>query len=183
MKEWTWAGEDLGASWTCQILDPDLLESAEKYRGEMIEIAVEMDDEVMEKYLEGEEPDESTFRDLLRKGTLSMAFVPVLCGSALKNKGVQPLLNAVIDYLPGPLDVPAYMGFKPGDESETRNVERSADDGQPFSGLAFKIMNDPFVGSLTFTRIYSGVIKKGDSFLNSTKGKERTCWANDDDAL
>ena len=172
MKEWTWAGEDLGASWTCQEIRSDLLEAAEKYRAEMIEIAVEMDDEVMEKYLEGEEPDEPTLRDLLRKGTLSMAFVPVLCGSAFKNKGVQPLLNAVIDYLPGPLDVPAYMGFKPGDESEKRDIERSADDNQPFSGLAFKIMNDPFVGSLTFTRIYSGVVKKGDSFLNSTKGKK-----------
>ena len=172
MKEWTWAGEDLGASWTCQDVRPELLESAEKHRGEMIEIAVEMDDEAMEKYLEGEEPDEATLRDLLRKGTLNMTFVPVLCGSAFKNKGVQPLLNAVIDYLPGPLDVPAYMGFKPGDETETRDIERSADDGQPFSGLAFKIMNDPFVGSLTFTRIYSGVIKKGDSFLNSTKGKK-----------
>ena len=172
MKEWTWAGEDLGASWTCQEIRSDLLEAAEKYRSEMIEIAVEMDDEVMEKYLEGEEPDEPTLRDLLRKGTLSMAFVPVLCGSAFKNKGVQPLLNAVIDYLPGPLDVPAYMGFKPGDESEKRDIERSADDNQPFSGLAFKIMNDPFVGSLTFTRIYSGVVKKGDSFLNSTKGKK-----------
>ena len=172
MKEWTWAGEDLGASWTCQEIRSDLLEDAEKYRAEMIEIAVEMDDEVMEKYLEGEEPDEPTLRDLLRKGTLSMAFVPVLCGSAFKNKGVQPLLNAVIDYLPGPLDVPAYMGFKPGDESEKRDIERSADDNQPFSGLAFKIMNDPFVGSLTFTRIYSGVVKKGDSFLNSTKGKK-----------
>ena len=172
MKEWTWAGEDLGASWTCQDVRPELLESAEKHRGEMIEIAVEMDDEAMEKYLEGEEPDEATLRDLLRKGTLNMTFVPVLCGSAFKNKGVQPLLNAVIDYLPGPLDVPAYMGFKPGDETETRDIERSADDAQPFSGLAFKIMNDPFVGSLTFTRIYSGVIKKGDSFLNSTKGKK-----------
>ena len=164
MKEWTWAGEDLGASWTCQEIRSDLLESAEKYRAEMIEIAVEMDDEVMEKYLEGEEPDEPTLRDLLRKGTLSMAFVPVLCGSAFKNKGVQPLLNAVIDYLPGPLDVPAYMGFKPGDESEKRDIERSADDNQPFSGLAFKIMNDPFVGSLTFTRIYSGVVKKETVF-------------------
>jgi elongation factor G len=117
MKEWTWAGEDLGASWTCQDVRPELLESAEKHRGEMIEIAVEMDDEAMEKYLEGEEPDEATLRDLLRKGTLNMTFVPVLCGSAFKNKGVQPLLNAVIDYLPGPLDVPAYLGYKPGDET------------------------------------------------------------------
>jgi elongation factor G len=100
-----------------------------------------------------------------------MSFVPVLCGSAFKNKGVQPLLNSVIDYLPGPLDVEAYKGFAPGDETETRNIERHADDAQPFSGLAFKIMNDPFVGSLTFVRIYSGMLKKGDSMLNSTKGK------------
>ena len=111
MKEWTWAGEDLGASWTCQDIRPDLLPLAEKYRGEMIEIAVEMDDVAMESYLEGEEPDEFALRDLLRKGTLNMAFVPVLCGSAFKNKGVLPLLNAVIDYIPGPLDVPAYMLF------------------------------------------------------------------------
>jgi len=101
-----------------------------------------------------------------------MTFVPVLCGSAFKNKGVQPMLNAVIDYLPSPLDVPAYMGFKPGDEEETRNLARHADDDEPFSGLAFKIMNDPFVGSLTFVRIYSGKMNKGGSMLNSTKGKQ-----------
>jgi elongation factor G len=99
--------------------------------------------------------------------------VPVLCGSAFKNKGVQPMLNAVIDYLPGPLDVPPYMGFKPGDETETRNIARKARRRlEPFAGLAFKIMNDPFVGSLTFTRIYSGAMKKGDTILNSTKGKK-----------
>jgi elongation factor G len=103
-----------------------------------------------------------------------MKFVPILAGSAFKNKGVQPLLNAVIDYLPSPMDVVDYMGFKPGDETETRNIPRRADDDMPFSGLAFKIMNDPFVGSLTFTRIYSGKLKKGDAMLNSTKGnKER----------
>jgi len=100
-----------------------------------------------------------------------MAFVPVLCGSAFKNKGVQPLLNAVIDYLPGPLDVPPYMGFAPDDETETRNIERRPGDDQPFAGLAFKIMNDPFVGSLTFTRIYSGLLEKGGNVLNATKGK------------
>jgi elongation factor G len=100
-----------------------------------------------------------------------MSFVPVLCGSAFKNKGVQPLLNGVIDYLPGPLDVAAYTGFAPDDVTETRNIERRANDAEPFSGLAFKIMNDPFVGSLTFVRIYSGVLRKGDSLLNSTKGK------------
>ncbi len=117
-------------------------------------------------------PTVEEIRKLIRLGTLNMTFVPVLCGSAFKNKGVQPLLNAVIDFLPSPLDVPAYLGFKPGDVNENRNIERSADDTQPFSGLAFKIMNDPFVGSLTFLRIYSGVVKKGDSFLNSTKGKK-----------
>jgi elongation factor G len=173
MKEWTWAGEDLGASWTCQNIRESMLQEAEAVRAEMVEMAVEMDDDVMEKYLDGEEPTVGVLRDLIRRGTLSMSFIPVLCGSAFKNKGVQPLLNAVIDYLPGPLDVPAYKGFKPGDDSETRDIERFADDNQPFSGLAFKIMNDPFVGSLTFTRIYSGTLKKGDNFLNSTKGKKR----------
>ena len=125
----------------------------------------------MEAYLEGQEPDVPTLRKLIRKGCLSMTFVPVLGGSAFKNKGVQPLLNAVVDYLPGPLDVPAYMGFAPGDETETRNIPRSAEDAQPFAGLAFKIMNDPFMGTLTFTRIYSGQMKKGDQLLNATKGK------------
>ena len=172
MEEWTWVGEDLGASWTRQAVRDDLKDQAEEWRNKMIEIAVEMDDDAMEAYLEGNEPDQETLRKLIRKGTLEMAFVPMLAGSAFKNKGVQPMLNAVIDYLPGPLDVPAYMGFKPGDETEERNIERSADDGQPFAGLAFKIMNDPFVGSLTFTRIYSGTVNKGGSMLNSTKGKQ-----------
>ncbi|MFW5678183.1 MAG: elongation factor G [Rhodosalinus sp.] len=171
MKEWVWKGEDLGASWVIQDVRDDLREQAETMRNELVELAVEMDDEAMEKYLEGEEPDLPTLRSLIRKGTLSMSFVPVLCGSAFKNKGVQPMLNAVIDYLPGPLDVPPYMGFAPDDETETRNLERRPGDDQPFAGLAFKIMNDPFVGTLTFTRIYSGMMKKGDSLLNSTKGK------------
>jgi elongation factor G len=140
-------------------------------RSEMIEIIVEQDDDVMEKFLEGEEPDVDTIQRLIRQGTLNMSFVPVLCGSAFKNKGVQPMLNAVIDYLPGPLDVPSYMGFKPGDETETRDIERTASDEDPYTGLAFKIMNDPFVGSLTFVRIYSGKLSKGDSLMNSTKGK------------
>ena len=172
MKEWIWQGEDLGATWTQKEVRSELLETAQKMRSEMIEIVVEMDDDIMEKYLEGNEPTVEEIRKLIRLGTLSMTFVPVLCGSAFKNKGVQPLLNAVIDFLPSPLDVPSYFGFKPGDINEDRNIERSADDSQPFSGLAFKIMNDPFVGSLTFLRIYSGVVKKGDSFLNSTKGKK-----------
>ena len=172
MEEWIWQGEDLGATWSKKSIRNDLLETAQKMRSEMIEIAVEMDDEIMESYLDGKEPTVEEIRKLLRLGTLNMTFVPVLCGSAFKNKGVQPLLNAVIDFLPSPLDVPSYFGFKPGDVNEERNIERSADDSQPFSGLAFKIMNDPFVGSLTFLRIYSGVVKKGDSFLNSTKGKK-----------
>ncbi|MGD8310181.1 MAG: elongation factor G, partial [Chromatiales bacterium] len=171
MQEWVWKGEDLGARWVTQPIRPELQEQAEAMRAEMVEHAVEQDDAAMEAYLEGEEPDVDTLRRLIRKGTLSLSFVPVLCGSAFKNKGVQPLLNAVIDYLPGPLDVPPYMGFKPGDETETRNVVRRADDTAPFSGLAFKIMNDPFMGTLTFTRIYSGTLKKGDQILNSTKGK------------
>lgn len=171
MEEWTWKGEDLGATWTRQPVRDSLREQAEEWRGKMIELAVETDDDAMMAYLEGQEPDADGLRALIRKGALSMAFVPVLTGSAFKNKGVQPMLNAVIDYLPGPLDVPAYTGFAPGDAKEERNIERTADDAQPFSGLAFKIMNDSFVGSLTFTRIYSGAMKKGDSVLNATKGK------------
>ena len=171
MEEWVWQGEDLGATWTRQPIRDELRDVCDEWRNKMIELAVEQDDDAMEAYLEGSEPDTDTLRALIRKGTLSMSFVPVIAGSAFKNKGVQPMLNAVIDFLPSPLDVPAYMGFKPGDETETRDIERSADDAQPFSALAFKIMNDPFVGSLTFTRIYSGVMKKGDGIMNSTKGK------------
>jgi elongation factor G len=172
MEEWVWQGEDLGASWIRQPIRDELQATADEWRSNMIENAVEQDDAAMEAYLEGEEPDVETLRKLIRKGCLNLSFVPVLGGSAFKNKGVQPLLNAVIDFLPGPLDVVDYMGFKPGDEEEVRNVARRADDDMAFSGLAFKIMNDPFVGSLTFTRIYSGKMKKGDSVLNSTKGKQ-----------
>jgi elongation factor G len=172
MEEWTWKGEDLGASWTRQPIRDDLKDMADEWRATMIEIVVDQDDTVMEAYLDGVEPDQETLRRLIRKGTLALDFVPVCTGSAFKNKGVQPLLNAVIDYLPSPLDVAAYMGFDPSDETETRNIPRSAKDDDPFAGLAFKIMNDPFVGTLTFTRIYSGTISKGDQILNSTKGKK-----------
>jgi len=172
MEEWVYAGEDLGATWEKRPIRPELSQKAEDLRNEMIEMAVEMDDSAMESYLEGEEPSVDLLRKLIRQGTLAMEFVPVLAGSAFKNKGVQPLLNAVIDYLPSPLDVVDYMGFKPGDETETRNIARRADDKMAFSGLAFKIMNDPFVGSLTFTRIYSGTLTKGGSMMNSTKGKK-----------
>ena len=174
MEEWVWEGEDLGASWVKKPIRDSLKDLADEWRAKMIEVAVEMDDDAMEAYLEGEEPDVPTLRRLIRAGTLAIKFIPVLCGSAFKNKGVQPLLNAVIDYLPSPMDVVDYMGFKPGDETETRNIPRRADDTMAFSALAFKIMNDPFVGTLTFTRIYSGVLNKGDTLLNSTKGnKER----------
>ncbi len=172
MKEWVYAGDDLGASWELREIRAELKDMADEWRAKMIEAAVEMDDEAMMAYLEGEEPDVKTLRALLRKGTLSLSFVPVLGGSAFKNKGVQSLLNAVIDYLPSPLDVVDYMGFKPGDETETRNVARRADDNMPFAGLAFKIMNDPYMGTLTFTRIYSGKLNKGDSLVNTTKGKK-----------
>ena len=172
MQEWVYAGEDLGATWEKRPIRAELQDMADEWRGKMIEAAVEQDDDAMMEYLEGNEPDVPTLRKLLRKGTLALEFVPVLGGSAFKNKGVQPLLNAVLDYLPSPLDVVDYMGFKPGDEDEVRNIARRADDDMAFSGLAFKIMNDPFVGSLTFTRIYSGVLNKGDSIQNSTKGKK-----------
>ncbi len=172
MEEWVWKGEDLGANWTRGPIRDSLKDSADEWRANLIECAVEMDDTAMEQYLEGVEPDEETLRKLIRKGTLSLSFVPILCGSAFKNKGVQPLLNAVVDYLPSPKDVVDYMGFSPDDETETRNIPRRADDDMPFSGLAFKIMNDPFVGSLTFTRIYSGKVKKGDTVQNTTKGKK-----------
>ncbi|SEL38189.1 elongation factor G [Pacificibacter marinus] len=174
MEEWLWEGEDLGASWVKAPIRESLADKAAEFREKLVEAAVEQDDAAMEAYLEGDEPEPAALRALIRKACLSLAFVPVLGGSAFKNKGVQPLLNAVVDYLPSPLDVVDYMGFKPGDETETRDIARRADDNMAFSGLAFKIMNDPFVGTLTFTRIYSGVLSKGDNLLNSTKGnKER----------
>jgi len=174
MEEWLWEGDDLGASWVKAPIRDNLKAKAAAGREKLIEAAVEQDDAAMEAYLDGTEPDVKTLRALVRKACLSLSFVPVLGGSAFKNKGVQPLLNAVIDYLPSPLDVVDYMGFKPGDDTETRNIPRRADDDMAFSGLAFKIMNDPFVGTLTFTRIYSGKLEKGDNMLNSTKGgKER----------
>ena len=163
-----WKDESLGAEFEYTDIPDDLADKAAEYREQLIETAVEQDDEVMEAYLEGEVPDAATLKRLIRKGTMEQAFVPVLCGSAFKNKGVQPLLDAVVDYMPSPLDVPAIKGVLPdSDKEETRP---SSDDA-PFSALAFKIMNDPFVGSLTFTRIYSGKLSKG-SVLNSVKDKK-----------
>ena len=135
MEEWVYEGEDLGASWIRQPIRASLRADADKWRYNMLELAVGQDDAAMEAYLEGNEPDEATLRALIRKGTLAIDFIPILAGSAFKNKGVQPMLNAVIDFLPTPLDVPAYLGFAPGDDTETRNISRSADDSQPFSGL------------------------------------------------
>ena len=163
-----WKDESLGAEFFHEEIPADMKDEAAEYRERLIELAVEQDDDAMEAYLEGNEPDVATLKALIRKGTLGQAFVPVCCGSAFKNKGVQPLLDAVVDYLPSPLDIPDVQGINPDtDEADTRPT---ADDA-PFSGLAFKIMNDPFVGSLTFLRIYSGTLTKG-SYLNSVKGKK-----------
>ena len=147
----------------------ELKDKAEEYHSKLVEMAVEQDDQAMEDYFEGKEISVETLKKCIRKGTLSMAFVPVLCGTAFKNKGVQPLLDAVIDYLPSPLDLPATEGVKPGTEDV---ITRKAEDNEPLSALAFKIMNDPFVGSLTFTRIYSGTLTAGSYVYNSVKDKK-----------
>ncbi|OSZ64571.1 elongation factor G, partial [Sphingomonas sp. IBVSS1] len=163
-----WLEESLGAKFEYKDIPADMADEAAAARAELIELAVEQDDAVMEAYLEGEEPDAATLKKLIRKGTLNFDFVPVLCGSAFKNKGVQPLLDAVVDYLPSPLDIPPVQGIKPGTEEEDT---RKADDNEPFSALAFKIMTDPFVGTLTFARIYSGKLEAASTVLNSVKDK------------
>ena len=165
----TWKNEDLGAEYAFGPIPDDMADEAAEYREKLIELAVDQDDDVMEAYLEGNEPDTKTLKNLIRKGTLNQSFVPVLCGSAFKNKGVQPLLDAVIDYMPSPLDVEAIKGVLPGEDGAEES--RPSSDDAPFSALAFKIMNDPFVGSLTFTRIYSGHLAKG-SVMNSVKEKK-----------
>ncbi len=163
-----WKDESLGAEFEDRPIPADLVEKAAAYRHQLIETAVEMDDDAMEAYLEGKLPDEETLRKCIRKGTIAMTFVPVLCGSAFKNKGVQPLLDAVVDYLPCPLDIPAIKGVKAGTDEE---IAKHATDDEPFAGLAFKIMNDPFVGSLTFVRVYSGVVESGSYIQNTVKEK------------
>jgi elongation factor G len=163
-----WKDEALGAEFFYEDIPADLADEAAKYRSDLIELAVEQDDDAMEAYLEGNEPDVATLKALIRKGTLNQSFVPVCCGSAFKNKGVQPLLDAVVDYLPSPLDIPDVQGVKM-DSNEPDS--RPATDDAPFSALAFKVMNDPFVGSLTFIRIYSGTLTKG-TYLNSVKDKK-----------
>jgi len=163
-----WLEESLGAKYEIREIPDELKDAAAAARMELIEMAVEQDDEAMEAYLEGNEPDVETLKKLIRKGTLSFAFVPVLTGSAFKNKGVQPMLDAVIDYLPSPLDIPPVEGTKL--DGETKDT-RPADDSAPFSALAFKIMTDPFVGTLTFARIYSGKLEGGSTVMNSVKDK------------
>ena len=163
-----WKDESLGAEFEDRPIPADLVEKAAQYRQQLIETAVEMDDDAMEAYLNGEEPSIEVLQKCIRKGTISMSFVPVLCGSAFKNKGVQPLLDAVIDYLPAPIDIPAIKGVKFDSDEE---ITKAATDDVPFAGLAFKIMNDPFVGSLTFVRIYSGVVEAGSYVQNTVKNK------------
>lgn len=163
-----WKDESLGAEFFYEEIPADLVDKAAEYREKLVELAVEQDDDAMEAYLEGTLPDVATLKALIRKGTLGQAFVPVLCGSAFKNKGVQTLLDAVVDYLPSPLDIPDVQGVNP-DTNEPDS--RATSDTAPLSMLAFKIMNDPFVGSLTFARIYSGTLTKG-SYLNSVKDKK-----------
>ncbi len=164
-----WQNEALGANFDYVEIPDDLKDAAEIARAELIEMAVEQDDDVMEQYLEGNIPDDATLTRLIRKGTLNFSFVPVLCGSAFKNKGVQPLLDAVVDYLPSPIDIPDVVGLKLDGVTEDT---RAPSDDAPFSALAFKIMNDPFVGTLTFARIYSGKLEAASSVTNSVKDKK-----------
>jgi elongation factor G len=166
MKALRWRDETLGAEFDEIDISADMLAEAQEYRAKLVEQAVEQDDDALEAYLAGEEPDEATLKHCIRKGTITGKLVPVLCGSAFKNKGVQPLLDAVIEYLPSPIDVAAINGVKMGSDEP---VVRRCSDDEPFSGLAFKIMSDPFVGSLTFVRAYSGVLNTGTMVLNSVK--------------
>ncbi|PVB60858.1 elongation factor G [Labrenzia sp. 011] len=168
MKALIWQAENLGAAWDEVDIPADLADRAQEMRDLLIETAVEADEASMEAYLEGEEPSFEKLQEIIRKGTINNEFVPVFCGSAFKNKGVQPLLDAVVDYLPNPIEVPSIKGVDPKTEEE---VERVSSDDEPLSLLAFKIANDPFVGSLTFCRIYSGVLNKGMSLLNTVKDK------------
>ncbi|MFC3226058.1 elongation factor G [Marinibaculum pumilum] len=167
MKALVWSGEELGAKFSTEDIPADLADRAEEYRGRLVETALEADDAALEAYLEGNEPDEATLLACIRKGTIGGMFVPVMCGSAFKNKGVQPMLDAVVDFMPSPKDVDAIKGIVPDTGEE---VKRKTSDDEPFAGLAFKIMNDQFVGTLTFVRIYSGTVETGSSVMNTVKG-------------
>ncbi len=169
MKGVVWQDESLGAKFDYVEIPADLKEQVAKYRKELVELAVEQDEKVMENYLNGKDPSEAELKACIRKGTISFAFVPIVCGAAFKNKGVQLILDAVVDFLPSPEDVGQVKGIKPDSEEE---LIRKCKDSEPFSALAFKIANDPFVGSLTFIRIYSGTLSTGTGVLNATTGKE-----------
>ncbi len=168
MKSIIWTNENLGADFTVGDIPAELADQAAEYRSIMLEAIIDQDDDAMEAYLEGNEPDPEVIRKCIRKGTVEAAFVPVLNGSAFKNKGVQPLLDAIIAYLPAPTEVTAIRGVRMGTDEE---ITRSNNDDEPFAGLAFKVMTDPFVGSLTFVRVYSGMLKGGTTILNAAKGK------------
>ena len=170
MKAYIWNNEALGAKFDTVDIPADLVEKAKEYREKMIEAAVELDDDALTAFLDGKEPDEATLKGLIRKAVITGAFYPVLCGSAFKNKGVQPLLDAVVDYLPSPLDVPAIKGTNPDKDGE--EITREPKDDAPMSLLAFKIMDDPFVGTITFCRIYSGTLTTGTGAVNSTKERK-----------
>ncbi|HFI0274303.1 TPA: elongation factor G [Streptococcus suis] len=159
---------DLGTDILEEDIPADMLEMAQEYREKLVEAVAETDEELMMKYLEGEEITNEELKAAIRKATINVEFFPVLCGSAFKNKGVQLMLDAVIDYLPSPLDIPAIKGVNPDTDAEE---ERHASDEEPFAALAFKIMTDPFVGRLTFFRVYSGVLNSGSYVLNTSKGK------------
>jgi len=168
-KALVWSS-DMGEEWETLDVPADLAAAVEDARHQLIDVVSNFDDTIMEKYLSEEPITADDLRRALRTATLAAAVVPVLCGSAFKNKGVQPMLDAVVEYLPSPLDLPPTEGHKPGKTEELE--ERKADDGDPFSALAFKIMTDPFVGKLTYIRVYSGTLPKGASVLNSTKDKK-----------
>jgi elongation factor G len=169
MKAVVWDNEALGANYHDEEIPEDLAEQAKEYRLKLVEAAVELDDDAMADYLDGKEPSEEVLKRLIRKAVVTRTFNPVLCGSAFKNKGVQPLLDAVVDYLPSPLDREAIKGIDFKTEEETVRLPK---DDEPFSMLAFKIMDDPFVGTITFCRVYSGRIDTGTTVLNSTKDKK-----------
>src|ERR1700760_369883 len=168
MKGVVWEDEALGANFKDIDIPEDMVEKAKEYREKMLEAAVELDDDALAAYLDGKEPDEATLKRLIRKAVLTGAFFPVLCGSAFKNKGVQPLLDAVVDYLPSPIDVPAIKGV----DEEGNEIVRLPNDKEPLALLAFKIMGDPFVGTITFCRIYSGTLVSGTGVVNSTRDRK-----------
>ncbi len=170
MKALVWKDEDLGANWDEIEIPDDLIAQAKEYQHYLMEAVAEIDDRLLTRYIEEGFLGEEDLKEGIRIGTINLEFTPVLCGSAFKNKGVQPLLDAVVDYLPSPMDLSPLQGFKPGHEDET--MERKPNDDEPFAAIAFKIMSDPYVGKLTYFRVYSGTVEKGDTVLNSTRGKK-----------